>query len=156
MEKSTIIAGIVQSLIALVPSLILAWNAFKKDKSKPALRIIRKKGEIAKAELEAKTKKEKLELENSAKMEKLRLELKILEEEANYQNRLSDWESGEVVSAEKLGDKVSNLTNQISNLKEQGGQIIQEKIGGVKQAVEDLKSKRFYWLFIWQVKRFKG
>ena len=69
-------------------------------------------------------------------MEKLRLELKILEQEANYQNRLSDWESGELVSAEK-----SNLTNQISDLKEKGEGMVQKGISQANKVVDNLKSK---------------
>ncbi|KLL02123.1 MAG: hypothetical protein MRERC_4c080 [Mycoplasmataceae bacterium RC_NB112A] len=117
-EKSLVITGIISPLIALIPTLILVWKNYEKQKSPLAIRIIRKKAQIAKTELE-----------NQAKMEKLKLELKTLEEEAHYQERMSKWESGEVQTneLEQSVDNLSNLSQQVSELKEKGEQIIQKK-----------------------------
>lgn len=127
MEKSTIIIGIVQSLIALIPTLILLWKTHEKKRASLAVRILRKKKEI-----------EKVKIDNQAIMEKLQLELKSLEEEAEYQTRMSKWESGEwnPPGQNNIGGKISGLTNKLSDLKNQGGEIIQKG----NKAVEDLIS----------------
>jgi len=125
MENSTIITGIISPAIALIPTLILVWRNWEKQQISLAVRIIRKKAQIQKAELD-----------NQTRMEKLKLELKTLEEEANYQQKMSKWESGEFQTEQN-----NQLTNKISDLKTKGEQVIQKGVGEVKKTVEDLKSK---------------
>src|SRR5207245_6196640 len=100
MQNNQNITGIISPIIVLFPNLYIVWRDRERKKSPLKIRTIRKKGEIAKTELEIKTKKEQLELEiktkkeqlelvSQAKMEKLKLELKVLEEETAYQSQMS-------------------------------------------------------------------
>ena len=138
-QISNIIVGIIQTGLMSVPTLILIWNSYKKNKSSLAVRIIRKRKEIAKAELDSQNRREKL-----------KIELASLEEEANYLSRMNKWEcntsafgkdgeSGELESekSNKLSDLKEKSIQQIDNLKSKTDDLLK---GGLDK-VKDLKNR---------------
>lgn len=140
MKTNLIITGIIQSAIALVPSLLLFWKSYESKKPPLAVRIIRKEKEIKAAELEKQQFLKKIETGSEIKITKLKIELESLKEEASYQKRLSKWESGELTEQESK-QNLEQLNSKISDFKEKGEQIIQKGTAEIKKTVEDLKEK---------------
>ena len=146
MENNTIITGIISPLIALIPTLYLAWKTWEKKQSNLALRIIRKEREIAKAELDKKRAIEQnkqelqiIETDGEVRLAKLKIELASLKEEANYLNRMSKFESGELNETGKTEKLFADLKAKGEGMVKKGTEQVKQSLGEIDKGLSKVK-----------------
>lgn len=105
-------------VISAIPNLILLWQNYKKNKPNSKIRLIRVKAAKAKLATDAKSKQEKLSIEEAA-----------IKEEAAHEAELRKMEVGH--------QPTENQLDFLSDLQQQGKNLIKNKLNQVNKVVDD-------------------
>jgi len=102
------------------------WKSYKKDKPSLAVLRIRKKGQIARVELQSKTN-----------LAKLYLELETIEKEIEHEAQLNNFTTGlkKESGSEIKNEVLSGSSNLLDNLKNQGQSLFKEKTNQIKENI---------------------
>ena len=122
----TTIASGLSIIISSTITLITVWKSYKKDKPSLAVLRIRKKGQIARVELQSKTN-----------LAKLYLELETIEKEIEHEAQLNNFTTGlkKESGSEIKNEVLSGSSNLLDNLKNQGQSLFKEKTNQIKENI---------------------
>lgn len=127
--------GIILQILASVAFFgVTIWSTWKKKRTTPAVRLIRKKGRIGKVKLRQNSEKDRMESRHKSEMDRELLELDILEREVKHESELKKFEVGLESQEEK---EILEKTNPLTSLKQKSESFIRDKMSQVKEKVTE-------------------